>query len=155
VRLGVRLVASNVEGLTGVFAYVARGHALHQIDARVDDPRPACMHQGLAGNAAAVVILHAPLRGLVDRYGYSAFAELHFRAAELGQRLHLAATRLGPLGITCIGGFDGEQCAVLARLEAGEEAVYVILIGVRDESVFKQDQMNVAWSHGYTNTLED
>jgi SagB-type dehydrogenase family enzyme len=155
VRLGVRLVASNVEGLSGVFAYVARGHALHQIDARVDDPRPACMQQGLAGNAAAVLILHAPLHGLVDRYGYSAFAELHFRAAELGQRLHLAATRLGPLGITCIGGFDGEQCAALARLEAGEEVVYVILIGVRDESVFKQDQMNVAWSHGYTNTLED
>jgi hypothetical protein len=155
VRLGVRLVASNVLGLTGVFSYLARDHALRRIDAWAGDPLPACMQQGLAGNAAAVLILHAPLRGLVARHGYSAFAELLFRAAELGQRLHLAATRLGPLGITCIGGFDGEQCAALAQLDAGQEAVYVILIGVADESVFKQDQLNVAFSHGYANTLED
>ncbi|MBV8202481.1 MAG: hypothetical protein JOZ15_17825 [Acidobacteria bacterium] len=155
VRLGVRLVAANVPGLSGVFAYLARDHALRRVDARAGSPLPACMQQGLAGNAAAVLILHSPLRGLIGRHGYSAFAEVLFRAAELGQRLHLAATRLGPLGITCIGGFDGEQCAALARLEAGQEAVYVILIGVADESVFKQDQLNVAWSHGHDTTLED
>jgi SagB-type dehydrogenase family enzyme len=154
-RLGVRVVARNVDGLTGVFAYLAQGHALQRIDAEADDPRPACMQQGLAGNAAAVVILHAPLSRLLDRFGYSAFAELHFRAAELGQRLHLAATRLGSLGITCIGGFDGEQSAALARLAPGEEAIYVILVGVRDESVFKHDRLTVAFSHGHTNTLED
>ena len=155
VQLGARLVARNVDGLAGVFAYLPRGHALHPIDARADDPWLACMQQGLASNAAAVLILHAPLCRLVDRYGYSAFAELQFRAAEMGQRLHLAATRLGSLGITCIGGFDGEQCSLLAHLGAGEEAIYVILIGVRDESVFKQDRLNVAFSHGYTSTLED
>jgi nitroreductase len=155
VRIGARLVARNVAGLAGVFSYVPRDHALVEVDGRADDPRPACMRQGLAGDAAALVILHAPLRDLVARHGYSAFAELHFRAAELGQRLHLAATRLGALGITCIGGFDGEQCAALARLEAGEEPIYVILIGVRDESVFKQDQLNVALSHGLTSTLEE
>jgi SagB-type dehydrogenase family enzyme len=154
-RLGVRLVARNVDGLAGVFAYAAQEHALRQIDAQADDPRPACMQQGLAGHAAALVILHAPLWRLLDSRGYSAFAELHFRAAELGQRLHLAATRLGAVGITCIGGFDGDECAHLARLDAGEEAIYVILIGVRDESVFKHDQLNVAWSHGHTTTLEE
>lgn len=154
-QLGVRLVARNVDGLAGVFSYAAEKHALRQIDAQADDPRPACMQQGLAGHAAALVIFHAPLWRLLDAEGYSAFAELHFRAAELGQRLHLAATRLGAVGITCIGGFDGEECASLARLEGGEEAIYVILIGVRDESVFKHDQLNVAWSHGYTTTLED
>jgi hypothetical protein len=155
VQLGVRLVARNVDGLAGVFAYAPQGHALRRIDAQADDPRPACMQQGLAGHAAALVIFHAPLCRLLDSQGYSAFAELHFRVAELGQRLHLAATRLGALGITCIGGFDGEQCASLARLDAGEEAIYVVLIGVRDESVFKHDRLNVAWSHGYTATLED
>jgi SagB-type dehydrogenase family enzyme len=153
--LGARLVARNVDGLAGVFAYLPQGHALHRIDARADDPRPACMQQGLAGNAAAVVIFHAPLCRLVERHGYSAFAELHFRAAELGQRVHLAATRLGSLGITCVGGFDGEQCAALARLDEGEEALYVILIGIRDESVFKHDRLNAAFSHGHTDTLED
>ncbi|HYG63320.1 MAG TPA: nitroreductase family protein, partial [Thermoanaerobaculia bacterium] len=155
VRLGVRLVARNVEGLAGVFAYLPQGHALQRLEAQAADPRPACMQQGLAGSAAAVLVFHAPLSALIRRHGYSAFAELHFRAAELGQRLHLAATRLGRLGLTCVGGFDGEECASLAKLDAGEEALYAILIGVPDESVFKHDRLNVAFSHGYTNTLED
>jgi SagB-type dehydrogenase family enzyme len=154
-QMGVRLVARNVDGLSGVYAYAPEAHALQQIDPRADDPRPACMQQGLAGNAAALLILHAPFCRLVQRHGFSAFAELQFRAAELGQRLHLAATRLGLLGITCIGGFDGEECAALARLGADEETVYVILVGIRDESVFKYDQLNVAFSHGHTTTLED
>ena len=55
----------------------------------------------------------------------SAFAELHFHAAELGQYLHLAAARLGGVGMTCLGGFDGEHCASLARLEDGEETISI------------------------------
>lgn len=156
VQLGVRLVARNVDGLAGVFAYSPRDHALQRIDAQASDPLPACMQQDLAGDAAALAILHAPLCGLVEQHGYSAFAELQFRAAELGQRLHLAAARLGPLlGMTCIGGFDGEQCAALARLDPEDEAIYVILIGIRDESAFKRDRLGVAYSHGYSSTLED
>jgi len=154
-QLGLRVVARNVDGLSGVYAYAPQEHALQRIDPRADDPRPACMQQGLAGNAAALLILHAPLCRLLEQQGFSAFAELHFRAAELGQRLHLAATRLGALGITCLGGFDGEECAALARLGPDEETVYVILVGIRDESVFKYDQLNVAFSHGHTTTLED
>jgi SagB-type dehydrogenase family enzyme len=153
-RLGLRLVARNIDGLAGVFAYSSRDHALQRIDTQADDPRPACMQQGLAGDAAALLILHAPLCSLVAQRGYSAFAELQFRAAELGQRLHLAASRLDPLAITCIGGFDGLECAALARLDPEEEAVYVILLGIRDESAFKYDRLSVAYSHGYTRTLE-
>lgn len=150
-RFGVRLVARNVDGLSGVFAYSPENHILHLIDAQADDPRPACMRQELAGDAAALLILHAPLRRLLDEYGYSAFTELQFRAAELGQRLHLAAARLGPLfGMTCIGGFDGEHCGTLARLGEDEETLYVILLGIRDESAFKHDRLSVAFSHGYT-----
>jgi SagB-type dehydrogenase family enzyme len=154
-HMGVRLVARNVDGLSGIYAYAPEEHALAQIDPQASDPRPACMQQGLAGNAAALLIFHAPLCRLVEEHGFSAFAELQFRAAELGQRLHLAATRLGQLGITCIGGFDGEECATLARLGEDEETIYVILVGIRDESVFKYDQLNVAFSHGHTTTLED
>jgi hypothetical protein len=154
-RLGVRLVARNVDGLSGIFAYASSNHTLHLIDAAADDPRPACMRQELAGDAAALLILHAPICRLVDQHGYSAFAELHFRAAELGQRLHVAATRLGPMGMTCIGGFDGEECAALARLEGDDEAIYVILLGVSDDSAFKYDRLNLALSHGHAKTMED
>ena len=150
-RFGVRLVARNVEGLSGVFAYSPETHALHPIDEQADDPRPACMRQELAGDAAALLILHAPLSRLLEQHGYSAFAELQFRAAEVGQRLHLAAARLGPaMGMTCIGGFDGEECGALARLGDGEETIYVILLGIRDESAFKHDRLSVAFSHGLT-----
>lgn len=155
VRLGVRLVARNVDGLAGVFAYSAEDHALRRIEERADDPLRACMQQGLAGDAAALLILHAPLGRLVGEHGYSAFTEIQFRAAELGQRLHLAAARLVPLGMTCIGGFDGEECAVLARLDPEEEAVYVILVGIADESAFKYDRLGVAFSHGHTSTLDN
>jgi len=152
-RLGVRLVARNVEGLAGVFAYAPRSHALQRIDEHAGDPRPACMQQEIAGDAAALVIFHAPICHLVEQQGYSTFAELHFHAAQLGQRLHLAAARLGAVGITCVGGFDDEQCAMLAHLDAGDEAVYVILLGIPNDAAFKHDRLSVAFSHGYT-TLE-
>jgi hypothetical protein len=148
--MGVRLVARKVDGLCGVYGYSLETHGLWQIDGQADDPRPACMQQDIAGEAAALLILHAPVGSLLEQQGYSAFAELLFHAAQIGQRLHLAASRLGTLGMTCIGGFDGFECASLARLEAGEEAVYVILLGVPNDAAFKYDQLGIAFSHGYT-----
>ena len=56
--------------------------------------------------------------------------------------------------MTCLGGFDDEECAALARLSGDEEAVYVILLGVPDESAVKHDRLRVAFSHGFT-TRED
>ncbi|HXU46988.1 MAG TPA: nitroreductase family protein [Thermoanaerobaculia bacterium] len=149
-RLGVRLVARNVDSLAGVFAYSPRSHALLRIGVQGEDPRSACMQQQIAGAAAALVIFHAPICRLVDEQGYSAFTELHFHAAQLGQRLYLAASRLGVVGMTCIGGFDSEHCAALAGLDADDEAVYVILLGIPDENAFKHDRLSVAFSHGFT-----
>lgn len=149
-RLGVRLIARNVDGLSGVFAYASDRHALVQISEQAGDPRPACMQQEIAGNVAALLIFHAPVFHLLAEQGYSAFTELHFHAAQLGQRLHLSAARIGILGMTCIGGFDGEECASLARLDAEDEPVYVVLLGIPDESAFKGDRLRVAYSHGYT-----
>ncbi len=149
-RLGVRLVARNVDGLAGIFAYIPRDHALRQIDAQANDPRPACMRQEIARDAAALIILHAPICRLVESLGYSAFTELHFHAAELAQRLYLAAARLGGVGMTCIGGFDAEECAALTGLDPEDEAIYVILLGVPDQSAIKHDRLSVAFSHGYT-----
>jgi hypothetical protein len=146
--LGVRVVARNVDGLSGVFAYSPRRHALCEIDTNVGDLQLACMKQGIAGTAGALLLFHAPSACLLK--GYSAFAELHFHAAQLGQRLHLAIGRLAAVGMTCIGGFDGERCAALARLDPGDEAVYVVLLGAPDESAVKHDRLRVAFSHGYT-----
>jgi hypothetical protein len=86
--------------------------------------------------------------------GYSAFSELHIQAGELAQRLYLAAARIGAVGMTCIGGFDDQECAALAWLEGADEALYVILLGLPDEAAVKQDRLAVAFSHGHT-TRED
>ncbi len=152
-RLGVRLIARNVEGIAGVYAYDPRNHGLQLVSPQTEDPRPACMQQELAGNAAALLIFHAPVFRLIDQIGYSAFTELHFHAAQLGQRLHLAASRLDAVGMTCIGGFDGLRCANLARLDREEETVYVALLGIPDDSAFKHDRLSIAFSHGHTTLL--
>jgi SagB-type dehydrogenase family enzyme len=158
-RLGLRLVARRVTGpdggLNGVYAYLPSRHCLQRVSAPAGGPVLACMKQQVAQNVAALVVLHAPIMRLMDEHGYSAFAELHSHAAQIGQRLHLAASRLGGVGLTCIAGFDGEQCGALAHLDGASdgEAIYVILLGVPDETAFKHDRLNVAWSHGHT-TLE-
>jgi SagB-type dehydrogenase family enzyme len=150
-RLGVRVVAKNVDGLSsGVYSYAPGSHALHCVDPQTDDHLPACMQQEVSRDVAALVIFHAPLYRLIDERGYSAFAELLFHASQLGHRLHLAAARLAGVGITCIGGFDSERCHTLARLDGEDEAVYVLLLGVPDDNAVKRDRLNVAWSHGFT-----
>jgi nucleoside phosphorylase len=57
--------------------------------------------------------------------------------------------------MTCVGGFDGEESAALARLAGDEEVAYVILLGISDDAAFKHDRLRVAFSHGQTSTLED
>lgn len=146
--LSIRLVASNIDGLAGVYAYDPDRHCLQIISHSTGDPRRACMQQRLAGDAAALFLVHAPVRQVFDNWGYTGFAETLVRAAEIGQRLHLAATKIDSLGITCIGGFDAEECANLAQLKNGEEVVYVILAGAPDDAAVKQDVLNAAYSHG-------
>lgn len=148
--LGVRLVASNLDGFIGVFAYSAKHHAVVALDTRVDDLRPACMKQRIAEGGAALLVFHAPRSRLLE--GYSPFVEAHFNAAQLGQRLHLAAARLDGVGMTCLGGFDGGRCAALARLDAADEPVYAIMLGTPDEFAVKDDRLRVAFSHGFATT---
>lgn len=151
-RLGARLLARRVEGARGVFAYSAQEHALRPVTPEAGEPGPACMHQEIAGQAAAMLVLHAPVGRWIEERGWSGFAEAHFRAAEIAQRMYLAAARLAPVGLTCIGGFDSDECADLVSLPRGEEAVYVLLLGVSDETAVKHDRVDVAYSHGYTAT---
>lgn len=151
--LGVRVIARRLEGAHGVYSYHPGRHALGRLDELAESPRAACMQQALAENAAAVLVFHAPIRRLVEQHGYSAFSEILFRAGELAQRMHLVAARLPDLGMTCIGGFDGEECARVARLTGVDEPVYVVLLGAPDDSASKHDRLSVAFSHGHTSRM--
>ncbi len=153
-RLGLRVLARRVDGANGVYTYHPNRHALQRIDDSFDSPQAACMQQALAEDAAAVLVFHAPIRRLSERHGYSGFAEVLFRAGELAQRMHIVASRLAELGITCIGGFDGEECGRIARLKGDEEPVYVVLLGVPDESATKFDRLSIAFSHGHATRMD-
>lgn len=150
-EIGLRVAARSIAGLDGVWIYDPRAHALIEVDRRSpdDDFGAACMRQEVAETAAALLLFHAPIRPLVDRWGYSAFAELHFHVAQLGQRLYLAAADAG-VGVTCIGGFDEVECARLGRLAAPQEVLYVVACGRSDDSAVKHDRLDVAYSHGRT-----
>lgn len=156
-EIGLTVVARSVAGLSGVFLYDPRAHSLIEVDRQFSHGRGfarGCMRQVAGRTAAALLLIHAPIRPLVDRWGYSAFAELHFHAADLGQRLYLAAAETG-VGITCIGGFDEVECARLGRLAAPREVFYVVACGVADEGGVKHDRLDVAYSHGRTSLPEE
>lgn len=148
-EIGLTVVARSIDGLDGVAVYDPRAHTLTEIDrlGPGDEFAAGCMLQVPGRTAAALLLFHAAIRPLVERRGYSAFAELHFHAAQLGQRLYLAAAGAG-VGITCIGGFDETECARLARLESPREVFYVVACGVADEGGVKHDRLEVAYSHG-------
>ncbi len=146
--LGIRLLARDIGGLQGVYAYCAAGHALRPIGPLEGDFVLACLRQEVARNAAALLVLHAPVRTRIAQRGWTAFAEIHFQAAHIAQRIGLAAGRCG-VGMTSIGGFDDAHCAQLARLPEGEECVYVLVLGVADDKAVKSDRAAIAASHGY------
>lgn len=151
-QVGLRVVCRRIENaagakLDGVWAYDAETHALHRIAASAGDPSRACMGQDLARDAAALLLFHAPMRPLLERYRQHAFTELHFDAAQLAQRLHLQAAR-GGVGMTCIGGFDEVESGRLGHLTGSDEVIYLALLGRADDRATKHDRDAVAHSHG-------
>jgi SagB-type dehydrogenase family enzyme len=70
----------------------------------------------------------ADLKGAVERYGDRAYRYLHLDAGHLGQRLNLAAIRLG-LGVSGIGGFFDDQVNAVLGIPEGEAVLYITAIG--------------------------
>ncbi|NJR69138.1 MAG: SagB/ThcOx family dehydrogenase [Synechococcales cyanobacterium CRU_2_2] len=125
------VVVSGVEGLeAGCYYYAPKAEELRQI--RFKNFRPElhylCLGQELGRDAGAVVFHTADLHKAVEIYGDRAYRYLHLDAGHLGQRLNLAAIRLG-LGVSGIAGFFDDQVNEVLGIPAQEAVLYITTLG--------------------------
>lgn len=125
------VVVSGVDDLDeGCYYYAPYAQELRQIRFRNfrRDLHFLCLKQDLGRDAAAVVFHTADLQQAVDRYGDRAYRYLHMDAGHLGQRLNLAAIRLG-LGVSGIGGFFDDAVNDVLGIPTDEAVLYITTLG--------------------------
>lgn len=125
------IAVSGVTGLeAGCYYYAPKAQELRQI--RFKNFRRElhflCLGQELGRDAAAVVFHTADLKSSVARYGDRVYRYLHMDAGHLGQRLNLAAIRLG-LGVSGIGGFFDDQVNEVLGIPGEEAVLYITTLG--------------------------
>ncbi len=125
------VAVSDVVGLdAGCYYYAVHENELRQI--RFKNFRRElhylCLQQDLGRDAAAVIFHTADLRTAISRYGDRAYRYLHLDAGHLGQRLNLAAIRLG-LGVSGIGGFFDDQVNEVLGIPTDEAVLYITTLG--------------------------
>ncbi len=129
--LDTYLVVHRAVGLgSGVYAYHPTRHVLSPI--KLGDFRReavhCCLGQSLAKDAAVVVVHMAHFKPALAAYGDRAYRYLHMDAGIIGQRLNLAAIRLG-LGASGIGGFYDDEANALLGRPLDEIVVYMTTLG--------------------------
>ena len=87
-----------------------------------------CLGQELGRDASVIVVHASHLPSSVSKYGNRAYRYLHLDAGHLGERLNLAAVRMG-LGASGIGGFFDDEVNALLQLSSDYAIVYVTTIG--------------------------
>lgn len=125
------LAVHDVEGLeSGCYHYSPQKRELRQIrfTSLRDEVRYLALGQDLAGRAGVVVFHTVDLPGAVNRYGDRVYRYLHLDAGHLGQRMNLAAIRLG-LGVSGIGGFFDDQVNDLLGIPEDQAVLYITTIG--------------------------
>lgn len=125
------VAVSGVAGLeAGCYYYAPQARELRQV--RFKNFRRElhylCLGQDLGRDAAAVVFHTADLAKAVGRYGDRAYRYLHLDAGHLGQRLNLAAIRLG-LGVSGIAGFFDNQVNEVLGIPVDEAVLYITTLG--------------------------
>lgn len=129
--LATFVVVSGVKGLEeGCYYYAPQAQELRQV--RFKNFRRElyflCLGQELGRDAAAVVFHTADLQRAIAYYGERVYRYLHMDAGHLGQRLNLAAMRLG-LGVSGIGGFFDDQVNEVLGIPEDEAVIYVTTLG--------------------------
>ncbi len=114
----------------GIYAYRPRSHELTLLNpgSRSRECHAICLGQELGRDAAAVLFHATDLPRAVARYGDRAYRYIHLDAGHLGQRLNLAAIRMG-LGASGIGGFFDDHALKLLGLESRSVIVYPTCLG--------------------------
>jgi SagB-type dehydrogenase family enzyme len=125
------IAVSGVKGLdAGCYYYAPKAQELRQI--RFKNFRRElhflCLGQELGRDAAAVLFHTADLKAAITQYGDRVYRYLHMDAGHLGQRLNIAATRLG-LGVSGIGGFFDDHVNDVLGIPADEAVLYITTLG--------------------------
>jgi len=87
-----------------------------------------CLGQELGRDAAAIILHVTHLPRAIERYGDRVYRYLHLDAGHLGERMNLAAVRLG-LGASGIGGFFDDEINGLLGLSLDQIVIYVTTLG--------------------------
>lgn len=125
------LAVHEVEGLeAGCYHYSPQKRELRQIrfTGLRQEVQYLALGQDLAGLAGVVVFHTVDLPRAVERYGDRVYRYLHLDAGHLGQRMNLAAIRLG-LGASGIGGFFDDQVNDLLGIPEEQAVLYLTTIG--------------------------
>lgn len=125
------VAVSAIEGLDeGCYYYAPHSQELRQI--RFKNFRRElhylCLGQDLGRDAAAVLFHTADLPTAIGKYGDRVYRYLHMDAGHLGQRLNLAAIRLG-LGVSGIAGFFDDQVNEVLGIPDDEAVIYITTLG--------------------------
>lgn len=126
------IVVLGVNNLdTGCYYYDPAANTLRQVRFKHfrRELHHLCLGQHLGRDASAVIIHTANLKTAIERYCDRAYRYLHMDAGHLGQRLNLAATRLG-LGVSGIAGFFDDQVNDVLGIPEDEAVLYVTTVGV-------------------------
>ncbi len=125
------IVVSGVQGLEdGCYYYAPHLQELRQI--RFKNFRHElhflCLGQELGRDAAAVVFHTADLEEAIEQWGDRAYRYLHLDAGHLGQRLNLAAVRMG-IGVSGIAGFFDDRVNETLGIPTDEAVLYITTLG--------------------------
>jgi SagB-type dehydrogenase family enzyme len=125
------VVAHRVLGMEpGVYYYAPLSQELRTIQG--GDLRQQtwhfCLGQELGRDAAALVLHVTHLPRAIERYGDRAYRYLHLDAGHIGQRMNLAAMRMG-LGASGIGGFFDDEINEMLGLSLDQITVYITTLG--------------------------
>jgi SagB-type dehydrogenase family enzyme len=125
------VVANGVNGLDpGCYYYAPVAEELRQVRFKSfrQDMHYLCLGQELGRDAAAAIIHTADLRESIGRFGDRSYRYLHLDAGHLGQRLNLAAVRLG-LGASGIAGFFDDRVNEVLGIPVEEAILYLTTLG--------------------------
>ncbi|MDX1918816.1 MAG: SagB/ThcOx family dehydrogenase [Candidatus Caenarcaniphilales bacterium] len=131
------ILVNNVEGLdVGVYLFEPSNNSLKQVRFKKlkQEAFHLCLNQSIAKDAAFMVIFTADLADSVNYFGDRAYRYLHTDPGNYGQRLYLAATKLG-LGASGIGGFYDDIGNEILGISHDDIILYVMVFGVTPTEV--------------------
>jgi SagB-type dehydrogenase family enzyme len=125
------IAISGVEDLEdGCYYYAPAANELRQI--RFNNFRQELHYlslgQDLSRDAAAIVFHTADLNKAIAKYGDRVYRYLHLDAGHLGQKLNLAALRIG-VGVSGIAGFFDDRVNEVLGIPTDEAVLYLTTLG--------------------------